>query len=62
MEHLNRLCKTSIKGLGANKTEKAIVRVGKKIRVLGDILIKTLQQNVKILQIMQHKIKSHVSN
>ena len=57
MEHLNRLCKTSIKGLGANKTEKAIVRVGKKIRVLGDILIKTL-----ILQIMQHKIKSHVSN
>ena len=35
MEHLNRLCKTSIQGLGANKSEKAI---GKTISVLGDLL------------------------
>jgi len=29
MEHLNRACKTSVAGLGANLTSKAIVRVSK---------------------------------
>ncbi len=29
LEHLNRLCKDLIKGLGANKTEKSITRIGK---------------------------------
>ena len=29
MEHLNRVVKTAIEGLGANKTEKAVQRVGK---------------------------------
>ena len=32
MEHLNRVVKTAIDGLGANKTEKAIQRVGKCVR------------------------------
>lgn len=31
MEHLNRLCKTSIKSMGANKTKKAIQRASKAI-------------------------------
>ena len=31
MEHLNRLCKNAIKGMGANKTEKAIQRAAKAI-------------------------------
>ena len=31
MEHLNRLCKTSIKSMGANKTEKAIQHASKAI-------------------------------
>ena len=31
MEHLNRLAKTAVDGLGANKTEKAIFRVGKTV-------------------------------
>ena len=31
MEHLNRLCKTAIEGLGANKSQKAIIRVGKQL-------------------------------
>ena len=31
MEHLNRLTKTAVDGLGANKTEKAIFRVGKMV-------------------------------
>ena len=35
IEHLNRLAKTAISGLGANKSEKAIVRVGKSIGALS---------------------------
>lgn len=31
MEHLNRACKEAIRGLGANKTEKSITRIGKAI-------------------------------
>ncbi len=38
MEHLNRLCKTSIQGLGANKSKKAIIRVGKTIGVTDNLL------------------------
>ena len=37
MEHLNRACKEAIKGLGANKTEKSITRIGKAIGPLVDI-------------------------
>ncbi len=35
MEHLNQLVKTAIEGLGANKSEKAITRVGRAIGVIG---------------------------
>ena len=38
MEHLNRLCKEAIVGLGANKTEDAIVSVGKAIGTLLPVL------------------------
>ena len=38
MEHLNRLCKTAIEGLGANKSEKAIMRVRKTVGVLEGLL------------------------
>ena len=34
MEHLNRACKDAICGLGANKTPKAIQRIGKCIGIL----------------------------
>ncbi len=34
MEHLNRIVKTAIEGLGANKSKKAIVRAG---RVVGSL-------------------------
>ena len=34
MEHLNRVCKDALRGLGANKTPKAIQRVGKCVGVL----------------------------
>ena len=38
MEHLNRLCKEAIKGLGANKTPSAIKRIGDAIGPLHTIL------------------------
>ena len=37
MEHLNRVCKDAITGLGANKTEKSITRIGKAIGPLMTI-------------------------
>lgn len=40
MEHLNRSCKTAVRALGANLTERAIVRVG---QCLGPV-VKSLQQ------------------
>ena len=38
MEHLNRVLKDGIKGLGANKTDRAITRLGKCINSIDDIL------------------------
>lgn len=38
MEHLNRLAKEAIKNLGANKTEKGSIRVGKAIGTIGPVL------------------------
>lgn len=38
MEHLNRLCKEAIKGLGANKTPSAIKRIGDAIGPLHAVL------------------------
>ena len=38
MEHLNRVIKDGIKGLGANKTVKAIARLGKCINIVDNIL------------------------
>lgn len=38
MEHLNRVCKDAVNGLGANKTSKALVRVGKIVGILDAVL------------------------
>lgn len=38
MEHLNRVCKTAISGLGSNKAPNAILRVGKTVGVLDNLL------------------------
>ncbi len=38
MEHLNRLIKTSLKGLGANKTPKAISTAGRVLGLLGVVM------------------------
>ena len=38
MEHLNRLAKEAIKGLGANKTKRGIARVGRALGTIGPAL------------------------
>lgn len=38
MEHLNRLAKEAIKGLGANKTEVPVVRVGRALGKIAPVL------------------------
>ena len=38
MEHLNRMCKDAVNHLGANKIPQAIVRVGKALGPLTDLL------------------------
>ena len=38
MEHLNRVLKDGIRGLGANKTERAITRLGKCIDSFDQVL------------------------
>lgn len=37
-EHLNRVIQISIKGLGANKTEKTITTIGKALGVFGPVI------------------------
>ena len=38
LEHLNRLCKDSIKNLGANKTPRAFLRIGKSAQPISEIV------------------------
>ena len=49
MEHLNRLCKNAISGMGANVTGQSIQRVGRAIKVLSE----TMQELDKHLGISQ---------
>ena len=47
MEHLNRICKDAVNHLQANKTSKALVRVGKVVGVL-DIINKNFDEDNSI--------------
>ena len=49
MEHLNRLVKTAIDGLGANKTENAISRASKAMGVIAEI-IKSYDSSLKVCE------------
>ena len=37
MEHLNSVCKEAIEGVGSNKIEDVVQRVGKVVGVLADV-------------------------
>ena len=45
MEHLNRIAKEAIKNLGANKTEKAIARVGRALGTIAPVLRQFDEEN-----------------
>ena len=53
-EHLNRLCKTAVKGLGANKTEECIQRVLKAIGTMDPLLEQFDRDNM-----VGHRTSSH---
>lgn len=38
MEHLNRVVKNGIRGLGANKAEMAMIRLGKCVDTVSDVM------------------------
>ncbi len=57
MEHMNRTVKTIIDGLGANKTDTAIVRAGKSVGPVSDILILMMRQ--ELLQSVASMLRSH---
>ena len=53
MEHLNRSCKTAIEGLGANKSQKAIIRVGKTVGIVDELLIRRIVLPLSVMLIQQ---------
>lgn len=58
MEHLNREVKTAIKGLGANKSQKAVLRTGKAIGVLTDNLTNFDEDNSISMDRGTHAVRS----
>ena len=56
MEHLNKIAKDAIEGLGANKKEKAIVRVGRAIGTVAPVLFSFDQDNDVTATTGVHKV------
>ena len=59
MEHLNRLVKDAVKGLGSNKTENAISRVGRAIGTIAPVLSKFDNDNLLVRPTGTHHIASY---
>ena len=57
MEHLNRMCKNMVNHLGVNKTPASIIRIGKALGPLADIL-KQYDSTVGILVSGSHTHRS----
>ena len=58
MEHLNKLAKDAIKGLRSNKTEKAIVRVGRALGTIFPVLLNFDEENNITLPSGAHNVSS----
>ena len=56
MEHLNRVCKDAVHGLGANKTPQALVKVAKIVNVLDEVLKNFDQDNSIKERSGKHKV------
>lgn len=59
MEHLNRLLKDAVRGLGSNKTESAISRVGRAIGTIAPVLSKFDNENLLVTPTGTHHIASY---
>ena len=57
-EHLNRLCKTAVKGLGANKTQQCITRVARAIGTIAPVLDNFDSDNGVIGHSSAHKVSN----
>ncbi len=70
-EHLNRVCKEAIRGLGVKQTEKAITRIGKALGTVSPVLdqfdkdnkvpncsgIRTVPSSEKDIQLIIHQLQ-----
>ena len=57
MEYLNRVVKNGIRGLGANKTETAMIRLGKCVNTISDVMENNYYDN----ELIQHQAPTRVS-
>ena len=58
MEHLNRVCKEAVNGLGANKTPKGLDRIGKIVGTLDEVLRNFDKDNSISERSGKHKVAS----
>ena len=57
-EHLNRSCKTAVKGLGVNKTQQCITRVARAIGTIAPVLDNFDSDNWVIGHSSAHKVSN----
>ena len=62
MEHLNRLCKSAISGMGSNVTEVSVQRVGRAIKCLGDGMVNFDKQHLIHEESGKHTVKSDMND
>ena len=55
MEHLNRVCKDAVQGLGANKTPWALVKIGR-VEILDYVMINFDENNMVRPQSGRHEV------
>ena len=56
MEHLNRVCKDAVRGLGANKTPQALVKIGRVVGILDNVMINFDEDNMVKQQSGRHEV------
>ena len=56
MEHLNRVCKDAVRGLGANKTPQALVKIGRVVGILDNVMINFDEDNMVRQQLGRHEV------
>ena len=62
MEHLNRICKMAVQGLGANKTANALQRVSKAVGILDEVMKKYDEDNAVREKLGKHTTSSYTKD